>query len=412
MKHFLYTSLLMAICLIGNIQTAHAQKKVTKRPTVTKKAPTSEELLHQAEDYYDGTNGVFMNREKATELFRKAADMGNAKAQKWMYAILNETETNYPEAMKYLRMAAEQNDADAMFELGRCYNKGWCGLKEDSEQSLYWFRLAAERNSPQALRMLGIIYHEGYCNVTVDKEAAFRYLKQAADLDDELACGLISLTYEKGDGVATDTKKAIYYAKKGADLGDANSQYSYGGFLMEGADGLEKNEKLAFDYFMKSAEQGKNYAILAVAEFYLRGWGGLTQSKEEAKKWYVKASEAGSATASLMIADFCCDNDNERLSWYQKAAEQGDITGQAELAWANCTGKIANYDTRAGARELMKLMKTGNPRVIYYFAELRLQGGCGMPKNKKIAKELFESIKDSDDEVASFGASFNLAKMK
>ena len=175
---------------------------------------------------------------------------------------------------------------------------------------------------------------------------------------------------------------------------------------------MEKNEKLAFDYFMKSAEQGLNYAILAVAEFYLRGWGGLTQSKLEARKWYVKASEAGSATASLMIADFCCDNDNERLSWYQKAAEQGAITGQAELAWAHCTGKVANYDTRAGAQELMKLMKTGNPRAVYYSAELLYQGACGIPKNKREAKRLFETVKDSDDDKASFMASLYLSRMK
>ena len=412
MKHFLYTSLLMAISLTANIQTVHAQKKVTKRPTVTKKVPTSEELLQQAEDYYDGTNGVFMNREKATELFRKAADMGNATAQLWMYAILKEKETNYPEAMKYLRMAAEQYDKDAMYELGLCYYNGKCGLKKDPEQALYWYRIAAEHNSPQALRNLGIVYHEGLCNIAVDKEAAFRYTKQAADLDDGLACWQTSYYYERGDGVAIDVEKAIYYAKKGAYLGDRHSQYYYGGYLMEGANGLEKNEKLAFDYFMKSAEQGLNYAILAVAEFYLRGWGGLTQSKLEARKWYVKASEAGSATASLMIADFCCDNDNERLSWYQKAAEQGAITGQAELAWAHCTGKVANYDTRAGAQELMKLMKTGNPRAVYYSAELLYQGACGIPKNKREAKRLFETVKDSDDDKASFMASLYLSRMK
>ena len=411
MKYYL-SIVLMTTCLLSGVSNAYAQKRQVKKTAVTKNVPTSEELLKQAEDYYNGTDGIFMNREKAKELFKKSADMGNTSAQLWMYSILKDTESTQTEAMKYLRMAAEKNNIDAMFEIGRCYNKGLCGLQTDEEQSLYWFRLAAERNSPQALRMLGIIYHEGYCNTTVDKETAFKYLKQAADLDDCLACGLVSLTYERGEDVPKDIKQAVYYAKKGADLGDSNSQYYYGGYLIDGFGGLEKNDTQAFEYFMKSAEQGNKYAICAVAEFYQRGLGGVKSSKEEAKKWYAKASELGSAKASLVIADFCCSDENERLSWYKKAAEQGDITGQAELAWANCTGKVANYDTRAGAQELTKLMQTGNHRAICYFGELLLQGGCGIPKDKKAAKKLFESIKDSDDDIASFYATMNLLKIK
>ena len=409
-----FSILIMIVCLLTCFNNTYAQKRQVKKTTVTKKAPTGNELLKQAEDYYNGTNGVFMNREKAKELFKKAADNGNVKAQKWMYAILKDTGNDNQDAIKYLRMAAEKNDEEAMFEIGRCYYKGWCGLQVDEEQALYWYRLAAERNFPQALRLLGIIYHEGYCNVNVDKELAAKYLKQAADSDDAIACGLLSDIYEKGDGAVKDDKQSVYYAKKGADLGDSNSQYYYGAYLFEGFGGLEKDDKQAFDYFMKSAsaEQGNKYSMFNVAEFYQRGWGGVTPSKEEAKKWYAKASDLGLAKASLMIADFLCSDDNERFSWYQKAAEQGDITGQAELAWAHCTGKIANYDTRAGAQELMKLFKTGNSRAIYYFGELLLDGSCGVPKDKKTAKKMFESIKDSDDDKASFYATLRLSQMK
>lgn len=409
MKHYL---LLIAICLLGNIPVTYAQKKTVRKSTVTKKTPTSEELLQQAEDYYDGTNGVLMNREKAKELFNKAADMGNIKAQKWMYAILTETDEN-PEAIKYLRMAAEHKEKDAMAELGRCYLHGVHGLPKDNEQSLYWLRLGAEHKSEKALMMLGIIYHEGYSNVAVDKDVASKYFKQAADLGDGLSCFLLGMSYEKGDGVQKDDKQAVYYIKKGADLGHDDSQWAYGTYLVDGFGGLEKDDKKAFEYFMKSAEQGNNkHAIYAVAEFYKKGLGGVTASKDEAKKWYAKASDSGLAKASIEIADFFCSDDNERLSWYQKAAEQGDITGQAEIAWAHCTGKIANYDTRAGAQELQKLSKTGNPRALYYFGEILRQGSCGIPKDKKAAKRIFESIKDCDDDKISFYATCILSQMK
>lgn len=402
----------LAIYLSSGSCNVHAQKRQVKKTTVTKNVQSSDEVFKQAINYYHGIEGVFMNRDKAKELFRKAADMGHTTAMLWMYICLKDTESGYTEAMKYLRLAAENNNESAMGALGECYERGECGLQPDVEQSLYWYRLAGEHNDRFALRKLGIIYHEGYLNVAVDKESASNYLKRAADLDDGIACGLLSQNYETGDGIAKDELQAVFYAKKGADLGDDASQYYYGGYLFDGFGGLEKDEKQAFDYFMKSAEQGNKYAIPVVAEFYQRGWGGLTSSKEEAKKWYAKASELGSAKASLMIADFCCSDDNERISWYQKAAEQGDITGQAEIAWAHCAGKIADYDTNAGAQELLKLSKTGNPRAVYYFGELLLQGKCGIPRNKKAAKSLFEAIKDSDDDKASFGATFNLVQMK
>lgn len=408
----LFSISIMAICLLAGYNNAYAQKRQVKKTVVTKKVPTSDEIFKQAINYYHGTDGVFMNRDKAKALFRKAADMGNTTAMLWMYICLKETESGYAEAVKYLRVAAENNNGSAMGALGECYERGKCGLQSDAEQALYWYRLAGERNDSFALRRLAIIYHEGYLDIAVDKVAAFEYMKRAADLGDGIACGLLSLAYEKGDGTVKDERQAVYYAKKGSELGDDDSQYFYGGYLVDGFGGLEKDDKLALSYFMKSAEQGNKFAIAAVAEFHQKGWGGLTPSKEEAKKWYAKASELGSAKASLMIADFCCSDDNERLSWYQKAAEQGDITGQAELAWAHCSGKIANYDTRSGAQELVKLSKTGNPRAVYYFGELLLHGSCGIPKNKKAAKSLFESIKNSDDDKASFCALLTLSQMK
>lgn len=405
-KSFVTIVLILAIlCFVA--PSAYAQKS-HKRPAATQKIPTSENLLQQAENYYNGTNGVFMNREKAKELFKKAADMGNAKAQKWMFATLVESGSDYPEAMKYLRMAAEQNDTEAITEMGQSYLNGWYGLKQDDEQALYWLRIAAKRDSPHALSLLG-------CKLfldNIDKGLGLQYIEKAADLGDGVSCGLISNEYSEGVDIAKDLTKAVLYARKGADLGDAYSQYLYGICLMEGDAGVEKDDKLAFEYFMKSAKQECRYAYPIVADFYHYGWGGLTASKDEAKKWYVKASESGSAKASLIIADSFCPDGNEKLSWYQKSADQGSVTAQAELAWAHCAGKIPDYDVKAGVQELKKLMNMGNPRAIAYYADILRQGGAGIRRDKKEARRLFESIKDSDDDIASFMANYGLVLLK
>jgi hypothetical protein len=49
---------------------------------------------------------------------------------------------NHKEGVKYLLLAAEQGDYDAMFELGMCYRSG-IGVDEDSETSWKWMEKAS-----------------------------------------------------------------------------------------------------------------------------------------------------------------------------------------------------------------------------------------------------------------------------
>ncbi|MCM1079857.1 MAG: sel1 repeat family protein [Bacteroidales bacterium] len=409
MRHPL--TLLILICLTVNIPAAYAQKKSIGKTAVTKKTPTSEELLQQAEDYYNGTNGAFMNREKAKELFRQSADMGNTKAQIAIYELY--VTTDQKASLKYLRMAAEKEDSLAMYYLGDIYAQGLHGIAVDEEQALYWYKLSANHGDPGGQMKLGLYHYTGRCGLVPDEEKAFSLFLKAAEQDYGPACFFVMNGYAYGKGVERDEEKAIFYCKKGADLGDANSQNMYGRMLEQGIGSVRKNEIQAFIHFKKAAEQGNAEAMFSVGEYYRKGTGGLQISKDKAKEWYIKASESGNTKALIMIADFLCSDNQERLSWYRKAAEKGDITGQAELAWAHCTGEIDNYDPNAGAQELQKLSKTGNPRAVYYFGELLLQGKCGIPKNKKAAKRMFESIKDNaDDGKASFCAQMNLYKIK
>ena len=67
---------------------------------------------------------------------------------------------DYAEAMKWYRLAAEQGDASAQYNLGLMYADGR-GVPQDDETAYMWFDLAASQstgeNRTQAVQNRGII---------------------------------------------------------------------------------------------------------------------------------------------------------------------------------------------------------------------------------------------------------------
>jgi TPR repeat protein len=59
------------------------------------------------------------------------------------------------EAVKWYRKAAEQNDAEAQYNLGLCYANGQ-GVAKDEAEAVKWYRKAAEQNDADAQYNLGL----------------------------------------------------------------------------------------------------------------------------------------------------------------------------------------------------------------------------------------------------------------
>lgn len=127
MKRLLLLTIMAALCLCP--MDAQKQKRSGKRPAKESTEAKAERLFNEAEDFYFGTDKVFMNREKAAELYRQSAELG------------------YPPAME---------------RLGYGYLNGDMGLAKDGEQCVFWFRKAAEKNNCDAQHGLAICYADGF----------------------------------------------------------------------------------------------------------------------------------------------------------------------------------------------------------------------------------------------------------
>lgn len=100
----------------------------------------------------------------ALKEFRKSAereqDAGSQLFLGMMYAKGQGVKQNYPEAVRWFSLAAEQGHAGAQFQLGLSYVKGE-GVPQDYNFAAKWYRLAADQGNNLAQVGLGMLYRDG-----------------------------------------------------------------------------------------------------------------------------------------------------------------------------------------------------------------------------------------------------------
>ncbi|CAH1763401.1 13644_t:CDS:2 [Entrophospora sp. SA101] len=108
-------------------------------------------------NYYWRGIVVKKDLDKAAELFKEAADKGVARAQLCYTKILCDEDGpsfDLEEFMKYLRMAADNGNEVAQFNLGDLYYNGKLGVKIDEKRGLEYLKLAALKDQPKAIELL------------------------------------------------------------------------------------------------------------------------------------------------------------------------------------------------------------------------------------------------------------------
>ena len=185
------------------------------------------------------------------------------------------------------RRAAEQGDADAMYELGESYNYG-LGVEENEEQAVEWYRKAAELGHAGAMYGLGGCYYFGK-GVEVNEEQAVEWYRKAAELGHADAMYELGECYYYGTGVTKNMEQAVKWYRKAAELGHADAMYELGECYYYGH-GVEVNEEQAVEWYHKAAELRQTDAMHMLAECYSSGTG-VRQDAREAAQWVRRAKE-------------------------------------------------------------------------------------------------------------------------
>ena len=179
------------------------------------KQGSAAELVTQAENYRYGLKGVTRNPAKAVELYRQAANMGDAEAQYQLgtcYDLGNGVAQDYKQAVHWWTKAANQGYATAQYNLGLCYDEGY-GVAQDYKPAVYWYTQAANQGFAQAQHNLGVCYYNGN-GVAQDKARALEWHKKAANQGYPLSQYKLANQYYKGEGTFQSYKLALHWYKK------------------------------------------------------------------------------------------------------------------------------------------------------------------------------------------------------
>lgn len=112
----------------------------------------------------------------------KAAEMGNAAAQLQVGEALFHDPAHSSEksaqAVRWLQLAAESGNTEAMVLLGRLFRSG-VGILQDFSRSATWIQTAASRGDVEGMLELGRLYRDG---VGLDKDPvrAYAWFNRAA----------------------------------------------------------------------------------------------------------------------------------------------------------------------------------------------------------------------------------------
>ncbi|MBI5686400.1 MAG: sel1 repeat family protein [Verrucomicrobia bacterium] len=148
-----------------------------------------------------------------------------------------------------LRAKAEDGDAHAQNELGRAFFLGLFGLAKDEAESARWFRMAAEQGDAAAQYNLGWRYADGR-GVPTDKTEAVKWYRKAAEQNHPDAQAHLGYCYYTGTGVEKDWAEAY----KWEDLARAQGRHGLSKTVIArlekvlSADQLAKGKKLSNDF--------------------------------------------------------------------------------------------------------------------------------------------------------------------
>ncbi len=317
------------------------------------------------------------NHQLAKIYFEKAAGLNFLKAQ---IKLGNEyitgsilVEPNNDNAIKWLRLAAQQDSEESMQKLVELL------LKEKKiPEAVEWLKELASRGDPDAAYTLAQIYSDGI-DAKPDYDLAFKYCKQSSDKGHPDAEHLMALMYKSGLGTQLDYEEAYIYETRAAAHGQVEATYQ-AALMTENGIGTEVDIQKAYNYYQAAANRGHTDAQFKLAYFYEYGLG-TKKDLIQAITWYTMAANRGSTDAMLALARMnkngqgTTRNPEEAYNWYKKAAEKPNLEAYFNLGMAHLKG-LGTEQNKAKAKEYLTMAATtGYPPAEYELGLILLQEG-------------------------------------
>lgn len=207
--------------------------------------------------------GVAKDVNKAFALMKSAAEQGNADAiggLGYFYSVGVAVPKDENLAAEWFRKGAEKGSAKAQFNLGMWLLGGHGGAGHDAAdrqtEAMRWIRMAADQSLPEAALAYGRALYGGEHGVTSDYQNAARYFKIAADAGDADARNFLGVMSELGWGGPMDRAMAERWFRQAALQGHPKAQSNLGRILGPLAENKETRIE-ALAWLLIASDQGE-----------------------------------------------------------------------------------------------------------------------------------------------------------
>lgn len=221
--------------------------------------------------------------------------------------------------------AAMRGEAWAQTKVGKSY----VTAPDDPnrfQQGLDFLRRAAEQNDAEAIYLLASMTAVG-AGVEQSSVEAFLQMKRAAELGFADAQFAVGKMYFEGAGTAQDQSAALAAFRRAADGGNKEAMFAAGRIMLSQPDPEMRTEGLIL--MNRAIENGHIQATLMLATAYGRGSNGLPKDEAKAEALLKPAAERGDADCQMTLAslykfgDTFAGRREEAQIWLQRAADQG-----------------------------------------------------------------------------------------
>lgn len=294
-------------------------------------------------------DGVTLDRDKATDLYKEAWAMGIAQSGAAI-AIIIADDAAYTEAADYFLKSANLGNANSALALAHMYNNNT--VPPPSPDSARVMMTLAEnlmlenvaKGSCNALYGFGSMYAAGIV-VPQNKEVAREWFEAAANAGVILAMTEVADIYLTQEGGESGAKKAIAMWERAAALGSAEAQFHLGVSYYKG-DGTPKDIDKGVYWMERASVFGSSTATEFLVKHYL-GEDEENPNYAAAFDWLQRATSLPKANPELLVLlgeAYKLGQGTERdpqkaFQMYEKAAARGSRGGFYKLGEAYLYGQ-------------------------------------------------------------------------
>lgn len=309
-------------------------------------------------------------------------------------------ENKFEEAFELYKKAADNGDAYAQWRVAYAFLSG-NGIEVDTIQYKEYLEKAAKGGCEEAIYDRALEIFDGRHGFKKNEAEAKKIIIDLVTKTDNafvLSCYAWQLLNEDGTIFECDKEKALSILNKIEDKEYPLYNYVMGVVYSIGAGDIEINYKKAIEYFEKAYKKGHKYSAYIIGDLYFNGNDEIVKDIPKSIEWFKNGSDGNQTTCMTTLAEIYLSDDSTLQKFHnpqkgvgliKKAMKHLDGDAYANMGWLYQEGKYMEKDDQK-ALDLYKKATELNSSDGAFQLGLCYVEGIGCEKNYQEAVKAWD----------------------